>query len=75
MLINQAKDANEIVQEKMITISVYKESVQEARNYFSRVGADLISKFAALGSKCVELNAEERLRVLHDFYRTGEETS
>ena len=75
MLINKTKEANEIVQEKMITISVYKKSVEEARNYFNRVGADLISKFNSLGSKCIELNAEERLRIMHDFYRTGEETS
>ena len=75
MLIDKTKEANEIVQEKMITISVYKKSVEEARNYFNRVGADLISKFNSLGSKCMELNAEERLRILHDFYRTGEETS
>jgi len=75
MLINQAKDANEIIQEKIITLSVYKKSIEEARTYFSRVGADLISKFAALGSKCVELDAIERLRILHDFYRTGNETS
>ena len=75
MLINKTKEANEIVQEKMITISVYKKSVEEARNYFNRVGADLISKFNSLGSKCMELNAEERLRIMHDFYRTGEETS
>ena len=75
MLINKTKEANEIVQEKMITISVYKKSVEEARNYFNRVGADLISKFNSLGSKCMDLNAEERLRIMHDFYRTGEETS
>ena len=75
MLINKTKEANEIVQEKMITISVYKKTVEEARNYFNRVGADLISKFNSLGSKCMELNAEERLRIMHDFYRTGEETS
>ena len=37
-------------------------------------GADLISHFAALGSKCVELDATERLRILHDFYRQGEES-
>lgn len=75
MIINQAKDANEIIQEKIITLSVYKKSIEEARTYFSRVGADLISKFATLGSKCMELDAVERLRILHDFYRTGNETS
>ena len=75
MLISQAKNANEIVQEKIITISVYKKSIEEARNYFTRAGTDLANHFNALGSKCIELDATERLRIAHDFYRTGEETS
>jgi type IV secretory pathway VirB4 component len=75
MLISQAKNANEIVQEKIITISVYKKSIEEARNYFARASADLINHFNILGSKCIELDARERLRIAHDFYRTGEETS
>lgn len=75
MLIAQSREANGIVQEKIITISVYKDSIEEARSYFSRTGTDLINHFNSLGSKCVELNAEERLRIAHDFYRTGEETS
>ena len=75
MLINQAKNANEIVQEKIITISVYKDSVEEARNYFTRANTELMNRFNTLGSKCIELNAKERLRIAHDFYRTGEETS
>ena len=67
MLISQAKNANEIVQEKIITISVYKKSVEEARNYFTRAGTDLINHFNTLGSKCIELDATERLRIAHDF--------
>ena len=63
------------VQDKYVTVSVCKKNIEEARNYFARVGADLISHFARLGSKCVELEAEEKLRIFHDFYRTGEETS
>ena len=75
MLLAQTKKSNEIVQEKIITISVYKKSIEEARSYFSRAGADLINYFNSLGSKCIELDATERLRIAHDFYRTGEETS
>lgn len=75
MLESQSKTANEIVQEKILTISVYKKTKEEARNYFSRIGADLSNHFSALGSKCIELDAKERLRIAHDFYRTGEETS
>ena len=75
MLVAQSKTANGIVQEKIITISVYKNSIEEARSYFSRMGADLSNHFTALGSKCIELDATERLRIAHDFYRTGEETA
>jgi hypothetical protein len=73
MLLDKATGANGIMQEKYITISVNKKDIEEARAYFTRVGADLISHFAALGSKCTELDAEEKLRILHDSYRQGEE--
>ena len=73
MLLDKATGANGTTQEKYITISVVKKDIEEARAYFARVGADLVSHFAALGSKCVELDATERLRILHDFYRQGEE--
>lgn len=73
MLLDKATGANGIIQEKYITITVAKKDIEEARAYFARVGADLTAHFAALGSKCVELAAAERLRILHDFYRAGEE--
>ncbi len=73
MLLEKAMEGNGIIQEKYVTVTVMKKDVEEARAYFARTGADLISHFAALGSKCTELDATERLRVLHDFYRTGEE--
>lgn len=75
MLLEKATGANGIMQEKYITISVHKKNVEEARAYFARVGADLTTHFTALGSKCVPLDATEKLRVLHDFYRSGEETA
>ena len=73
MLLDKASEANSIVQEKYVTISVVKKDIEEARTYFSRIGSELSSHFAALGSKCTELDATERLRILHDFYRAGEE--
>lgn len=75
MLLDKTTGANGIIQEKYITVSVCKKDIEEARTYFSRVGADLIAHFAALGSKCTELDAAEKLRVLHDFYRQGEEAA
>lgn len=73
MLIDKATGANGITQEKYVTVSIHKKDIEAARAYFARVGADLSARFAALGSKCVEMNAADRLRILHDFYRAGEE--
>ena len=73
MLMDKATGANGITQEKYVTITVYKRDIEDARAYFTRVGADLAARFAALGSKCVELDATDRLRILHDFYRAGDE--
>lgn len=74
MLLDKATDSNGIIQEKFITISIDKKSIEEARSYFARVGTDLINHFKELGSICIELDAVERLRIFHDFYRVGEET-
>ena len=66
MLLDKATGANSIVQDKYVTISVCKKNIEEARNYFARVGADLVTHFSRLGSRCVELEAEEKLRIFHD---------
>jgi hypothetical protein len=75
MLLEKATGSNAIVQDKYITVSVVKDNIEDARTYFSRVGSDLTSHFNRLGSSLSELNAVDRLRVIHDFFRTGEETS
>ena len=75
MLLDKMAGANGIIQEKYITISIEKKSIEEARSYFSRVGTDLINHFKELGSSCIELDAIERLRIFFNFYRVGEETS
>ena len=55
MLLDKATGANATGHEKYVTISINKKSVEDARTYFARVGADLIAHFARLGSKCVNL--------------------
>ena len=75
MLLAKATGSNSIIQEKYITVSVVKNSVEDARTYFARNGASLSSHLARLGSKCHELDAVERLQIIHGFYRMGEETS
>ncbi len=73
MLLKNVTGANSFIQEKYVTISINKKNVEEARNYFKRAGNDLISGFARLGASCVELGMQERLKILFDFYRAGEE--
>ena len=73
VIMDKATAGNGIIQEKYVTVSVCKKNIAEARAYFTRVRAELSAKFAALGAKTTELDATERLRILHDFYRSGEE--
>lgn len=73
MLLDKIAGGNSIVQERYITISVYKKSIDEARAYFSRIGTNLMTHFSKLSSVCVELDAKERLRIFHDFFRAGDE--
>lgn len=75
MLLEKATGANSMVQDKYITVSVCKKNIEDARTYFNRVGNDMITHLSKLGSKCTELDAEERLRIFHDFYRVGEEST
>lgn len=75
MLLDKAIDSNGMVRKIYLTVSVFKKNYEEAKNYFRRIGSDIVSHLAKLGSKCVELNAVEKLRILHDFYRIGEEVN
>lgn len=75
VILDKAMDANGILQEKYVTITVGKRNVEEARAFFARMEVDLVAHFAALGAKCVSMDASERLRALHDFYRSGEENA
>jgi len=74
MLIDKAtKSSNSMIQEKYITISSAKKNVLEARTLFSRITTGITSHMNKLSSKITELNATERLRIFHDFYRLDEE--
>lgn len=75
MLTDKVTDAsNSVVQERYITISTHKKNIEEARTFFDRVTNDVTSRLSHMDSRSEELDTVERLRVLHDFYRVGEET-
>ena len=73
ILTEKARQGNGLVQEKYVTVTVDKRSVEEARSYFARTGAELSARFRAVGSVLTEMDTDERLKILHDFYRAGEE--
>ena len=75
MLLDKVTDSsNSIVQERYVTVSAHKKTPEEARTFFDRVMNDVTTRLNHLDSHCEELDAVERLRVLHDFYRVGEES-
>ena len=74
MLLEKAEISNKMIQEKYITTSIEKKNINDARSYFSRTGTEIGTRLSELSSKTIELDCNERLRLLHDFYRTNEES-
>ena len=68
-ILDRSLGSNGSYQEKYLTVSVAKRNIQDARNYFARIGPELAARFAELGSHFRELDSMERLQFLHDFYR------
>lgn len=75
MLLDKAIGSNGMIREIYLTVSIFKKNYEEAKNYFRRTTNELITHLSNLGSKCTELDAKEKLRILHDFYRIGEEVN
>ena len=73
VMLSAAEGASASVKDRIFTVSVNKKNVEEAREYFSRIGMELGRHFGELGSTVTPLSIDERLRIFHDFYRTGEE--
>ncbi|MDL2287954.1 ATP-binding protein [Oscillospiraceae bacterium OttesenSCG-928-F05] len=69
MLYDKTAGSINTVQDKYITVTVARRSVEDARTVFRRVGLDLEKGFSRLSSRAVALTASERLEILHDFYR------
>ena len=73
VLAQNSIDSNNMIQEKMLTITIGKKNIDEARNYFARTSTEIGNSFAKLNSKFTELDINERLRIFYDFFRAGEE--
>lgn len=73
MLLEKLSESDDIIQEKYITITTFKNNINDARSFFNRMSTELSTHFTKLGSKCIELNGYERLKILHDFYRGNDD--
>lgn len=58
---------------RYLTVSAYKNDIQQARSYFNRIGSELSAYLARLGSRCEEMDAAEKLELIHNFFRPEEE--
>ena len=75
ILLDKATGSNNLVQEKYITVSVAKRSIEEARTFFARVGTDLTAGLGRMDSGIRKITFNERLRLFHDFFRVGQESA
>lgn len=62
-----------IEQQRYLTVTITRKNFEEAKAYFATLEVTMSQSFASLGSMLIPLNCEERLRILHDFYRLGKE--
>jgi len=70
---NLEKGNNNLVQRKFFIPSCKKTSMDEAKGFFNSLEKTLVGGFDDLGSSFTPLDGVERLRVLHQIYRPGEE--
>lgn len=63
-----------IEQVKFLTITIERSNFDDAKLAYHSISANLIKEFATIGSTLIGLEAVERLRIFHDFYRIGSES-
>ncbi|MEC0182331.1 ATP-binding protein [Paenibacillus peoriae] len=64
---------NEIKKEKFVTVNIESISMDEARNTFLRMERETQAVFKRMGSSISGLYLNQRLELLHDIYRMGQE--
>lgn len=64
-----------IEQERYLTITIERKNFEEAKAQFATIEASIHKAFNELGAEIVPLTGNERIKVLHNFYHLGEESS
>ena len=64
-----------LLQSKYFLVTCRKPDYESAKNYFNTIEFSIQQLFHRLGSCLIPLDATERLRALHSYYRMGDEAS
>ncbi len=64
-----------LLQSKYFIVTCRKPDYESAKNYFNTIEFSIQQLFHRLGSCLITLDATERLRALHSYYRMGDEAS
>ena len=67
------QDAGNVVQHKYLILSTNKQNVTDARSRLRQVQGNLLAELSNLGCTIKPMTNNERLEVLHNFFRRGEE--
>ena len=63
-----------VLQSKYVIVSTQKSRVEDARDRLRQVQGHLVNILSELGSTVRSVDNSERLRILHNFFRVGEES-
>ena len=63
-----------IERECYLTVTIERKNFQEAKARFVSIEASIQKEFFELGAELVPLNANERMKVLYNFYHMGDES-
>lgn len=64
---------NNIRQQRYFTVNTRRKKFEDAKVWFNRMENTLKGAFAKMGSEYTRLDTTERLKLFHDFFRSGEE--
>ena len=64
-----------LLQSKYFIVTCRKPDYESAKNYFNTIEFSIQQLFHRLGSCLIPLDATERLRALHSYYRMGDEAT
>lgn len=73
LLNSRVQSTGKVRQQKFLIVSTNKRSIREARERLRHVQGHLVGALSALGCTVREAGNSDRLRVLHGFFRAGEE--